>query len=273
MEPTYEVFALRYATSIGRTRRDNFLQADAHDAPMPMDYFVWAIRGGGRTVVVDTGFNHATAERRGRAILRDPGDALRAIGIDPATVTDVVLTHLHYDHAGNLDLFPAATFHIQDSEVSYATGRSMCHACLSFPFEVEDVVALIRRVYAGRVRFHDGAATPWPGISLHAVGGHTAGLQVVRVHTARGWLLLGSDAFHYTENRVRRMPFPLVLDVGRMLEGYLVCEALGDGEDMLIPGHDPEVLRRWPAVPGVPDAVRLDLAPVRPALAEAPAPA
>ena len=262
MSGFYEVFALRYATSApGRTRRDNFILADLHDLPMPMDYFLWAIRGGGRVVVVDTGFTPEAALRRGRRHLRDPGDALRALGIAPEAVRDVVITHLHYDHAGNLALFPQATFHVQDAEIAYATGRYMGHACLAHPFDVEDVVAMVRQVYAGRVRFHDGPGEVAPGITLHPVGGHTAGLQIVRVQTARGWLVLASDAFHYTENRRRRMPFPLVLDVGRMLEGYRLCESLADDETLLIPGHDPAVLRRWPPVPGCADTVRVDLEP------------
>jgi len=259
--PAYEVYALRYAASApGRKRRDNFIAADLHDAGMPMDYFLWAIRGEGRTVVVDTGFTPEAAARRGRTFLRDPGDALRGIGIEPAEVEDVVLTHLHYDHAGNLGLFPRAAFHVQDSEVAYATGRHMGHACLAGPFDAEDVVALVRRVHGGRVRFHDGPGEVAPGIELHPVGGHTAGLQVVRVATARGWLVLGSDAFHYDENRRRRMPFPLVFHVGAMLEGYQRCEALAGGEDLLVPGHDPLVLRRWPSV--AVDTVRVDLVPL-----------
>src|ERR1035437_8474091 len=102
--PTYKVHALRYATLPGRPRRDNFIFADAHDMPMPLDYFVWAIVGHDRSIVVDTGFNRAEGERRGRTFLRNPADLLQSIGIEADTVRDVVLTHLHYDHAGNLDL-------------------------------------------------------------------------------------------------------------------------------------------------------------------------
>jgi glyoxylase-like metal-dependent hydrolase (beta-lactamase superfamily II) len=253
----YEVFALRYGASGPRTRRLNFLSADEHDGPMPMDYFVWAIRNAARVVIVDTGFTRAAAGRRQRVFLRDPLDLMREIGIDPAAVTDVILTHLHYDHAGGLDGFPQARFHLQDAEMAYATGRSMRHAALAQPFDVEDVTSLVRRVYAGRVCFHDGDGEVAPGISVHRVGGHTAGLQVVRVLTARGHLVLGSDAFHFTENRRRRSPFPLVFHVGEMLEAYELCERLADGEDLIVPGHDPLVMQLWPKVAD--GVVRLDL--------------
>ncbi|MCX5495619.1 N-acyl homoserine lactonase family protein [Kaistia dalseonensis] len=265
IDPHYEVLALRYAsTAPDRGRRENFLPGmDLHDGPMPLDYYVWAIRGAGRTIVVDTGFGREAAERRKRWLLHDPVDLLAAVGIVAADVTDVVLTHLHYDHAGGISSFPNALFHLQESEMSYATGRNMCHACLSAPFDAEDVMRTVGLLFAGRLRFHNGDAALYPGISLHWVGGHSGGLQAVRVATRRGPLVLASDAFHFTENRLRRAPFPIVFNVGDMLQGFLRCESLAEGrEDLLIPGHDPDVLRRWPrALADHPDIVRLDLAP------------
>lgn len=262
----YEVLALRYATTDpGRPRRENFLPgADLHDGPMPLDYYVWAIRGAGRVVVVDTGFGPEAAARRGRQLLHEPAALLARAGIAAETVADVVLTHLHYDHAGGLGAFPAATFHLQDDEMAYATGRSMCHACLRAPFDLPDVLAAVRLVYGGRMRFHRGTATLAPGITLHRVGGHSGGLQVVRVETARGPLVLASDAFHFAENCERGAPFPIVWHVGEMLEGFRICEELAEGrEDLLIPGHDPMVRRRWPALrDDLPDVVQLHLDPI-----------
>ena len=260
--PLYEVFALRYATHAERRASENFLFHDAHDGPMPMDFFVWAIRGEGRTIVVDTGYGTEAAGRRGRRLLRRPVDALRQIGIDTADVRDVVLTHLHWDHAGSLDAFPRALFHLQDAEMTYSTGRCMCHPVLRRPMEVEDVIATVRLVYADRVRFHAGTAEIAPGVSLHLIGGHSGGLQVVRVRTARGWVVLASDVTHYWANIRGRAPFPLVADVTRMVEGYRIVNELADGPDHVIPGHDPLVLGRFPPVPGAEDVVWLDLPPL-----------
>jgi glyoxylase-like metal-dependent hydrolase (beta-lactamase superfamily II) len=259
--PNHEVLALRYATMQNRKAGENFLFPDDHAAPMPIDYYVWAIRGEGRTIVVDTGFSAEVAQARGRTWLRSPLAALASVGIDAASVSDVVLTHLHYDHAGCLDAFPRARFHLQDSEMAFATGRCMCHQVLRAPMELDDVLLTVRQVYAGRVCFHDGTATLAPGISLHLVGGHSGGLQIVRVHTARGWVVLASDATHFWANIRRRQPFPLVVDVARMAEGWRICEELADGPDHIIPGHDPLVLERFPNVAGDSEAVRLDLAP------------
>ena len=244
--PNYEVFALRYATMDKRTRRDNFITHDPHDEPMPMDYFVWVIRDASRVVLVDTGFNARQAAERGRTLLRCPIGSLALLGITPEQVDDVVLTHLHYDHAGNIDLLPRARFHIQEDEVNYACGRHMCQGLFRHAYDVEDVVDLVRRVYANRVSFYDGAHTLAPGIELVKIGGHTKGLQSVRVHTARGWVVLTSDASHYYENMEKPSPFPIVFHLGDMLAGYATLRNLADSPDHLVPGHDPLVRKIYP---------------------------
>ncbi len=260
----WQVLALRYAHH-DRPAASNFVMpvADAHDA-MPMDYFVWLLRGpGGREVLVDTGFDAATAAKRGRAILRPVEECLRSVGTEPEAIRDVVVTHLHYDHAGNLDLFPNATFHIQDREVGFATGRHMCSICLRHAFEVEDVVRLVRAVYAERVQFHDGEGEVAPGITLHHAGGHTDGLQMVRVETARGPLVIAGDASHYYANMERENPFPIIFDLGAMVQGWRRARRLAGGdESLVIPGHDPLVRSRFPAMEGTGgEVVRLDLPP------------
>jgi glyoxylase-like metal-dependent hydrolase (beta-lactamase superfamily II) len=264
--PDYEVLALRYATTaLDRPRHENFLPGmDLHDGAMPLDYFIWLIRGGGRTFVVDTGFGEAQARQRKRQLLHDPRELLSRVGVLAEEVADVILTHLHYDHAGGLATFPAATFHVQDEEIRFATGRNMCQACYSAPFECTDVMETVRLVYDGRVQFHDGDVELAPGIELFRIGGHTGGLQIVRVNTARGRLVLASDAFHFTENRLRRAPFPIVYNINDMLAGFDRCEQLAGGdESLLVPGHDPGVMSRWPRWRAdVADIVRLDAAPI-----------
>jgi glyoxylase-like metal-dependent hydrolase (beta-lactamase superfamily II) len=108
--------------------------------------------------------------------------------------------------------------------------------------------------------FHDGDDALAPGLSVHLLGGHTAGLQVVRVHTAVGWIVLASDASHYYENFTAGRPFPIVHDVGAMLEGHGRLRRLADSPDLVVPGHDPLVLERYePAGPDLAGiAVRLD---------------
>ena len=260
---TYEVYAVRYARH-DRPARDNFLGGDPHDINMPLDYFVWAAVGAQRTFIVDMGFTVEQARKRKREYLRSPGEGLKRLGIEPENIRDVIVTHMHYDHAGNLDLFPNATFHIQDREMAYVTGRCMCHHQLSSSFEAEDVVGMVRRVFTGRVEFHDGTAEIAPGVSLHHIGGHTSGLQCVRVATRRGPLVLASDAAHLYAHMEEGKAFPTVYNVGDMLEGHRTLRKLAASPAHIIPGHDPLVMTRYPTaradLQGI--AVRLDAEPV-----------
>lgn len=258
----YEVTAIRYAT-VARRAAENAIGGDPHEAGDRMDYFVWLVKNGARTFVVDTGFNAAAAKRRGREFLRCPVESLKLLGVDPRTVEDVIVTHLHYDHIGNFDLFPKARFHLQDAEMAYATGRHMSTPFFSAAYAVEDVVGMVRNVYAGRVVFHDGDAELAPGLSVHHVGGHTLGLQIVRVFTRIGWIVLASDASHYSFNMNEAKPFPIVADVAGMVEGWRRCRELADDPAWVVPGHDPAVMDLYeapsPELAGV--AVRLDAAP------------
>ncbi|MBX5459830.1 MAG: N-acyl homoserine lactonase family protein [Steroidobacteraceae bacterium] len=258
----YEVYAIRYAT-VARRSAENFIGGDAHETGARMDYFVWLARNAERTFVIDTGFNEAAARKRKREFLRSPAEGLRLLGVDAATVEDVILTHLHYDHVGNFDLFPQARFHLQDRELAYATGRYMATGFFSHAYELEEVVAMVRNVYAGRVEFHDGDAQIAPGLSVHHIGGHTQGLQAVRVWTRVGWLVLASDASHYYANMIEARPFPIVASVTEMVDGWRKVRALASDPRHVVPGHDPLVMQRYAA----PDAalegivVRLDAEP------------
>lgn len=263
-EGTYRVYAVKYAHH-DRPARENFLGGDPHDRNMPLDYFVWAVVGAAGTWIVDTGFDAAMGARRGRTVTAPAAEGLKALDIAPDAVREVIVTHMHYDHAGNHALFPNARYHLQDREMAYCTGRCMGHPVLAAPFEADDVAAMVRRVFAGRVCFHDGDAQIAPGLSVHWVGGHTGGLQVVRARTRRGWLVLASDASHLYANMEQQRPFPILYNLGDMLDGYRRIHDLADGAELVVPGHDPEVLNRFPAAgPGLEGWIaRLDGDPMR----------
>jgi glyoxylase-like metal-dependent hydrolase (beta-lactamase superfamily II) len=261
-DDVHEIYAIKYGRH-ERRAAENYIGGDPHDVQEPIDFYVWAITGPHGTFVVDTGFDEAMAKKRQRNITKPAAEGLKALGIAPESVKNVIVTHLHYDHTGNYDLFPNASYHLQDEEVAYATGRCMCHAHLRLPFEVEDAVAMVRKVFAGRVTFHDGAGEVAPGIEVHRIGGHSKGLQCVRVNTRRGPVVLASDTTHLYAHVEQGRVFPITYNVGEVLEGYQTLKRLAGAMSRIVPGHDPLVLQRYPAAkPGLEGWVaRLDVEP------------
>ncbi|HUZ00136.1 MAG TPA: N-acyl homoserine lactonase family protein [Thermomicrobiaceae bacterium] len=257
--PTFAVYAVRYATR-GARRGENFYGGDPHDGPMPMDYFVWAAVSDHDTLVVDLGCTRQVAERRDRTYLRSPADGLDALGIDVGAVRHVVLTHLHYDHAGNVPLFPAATFVLQQDEMAFWTGRHAGRPLFRGIVEPEDVAALVSRNFDGRVRFVDGDAEVIPGITVHRVGGHAHGLQAIRVATAGAPVILASDATHFYANLEEDRPFSFVNDLPASYDAFDRLRELAGPSGVIVPGHDPLVMERFPpAGPGL-DGVAVRIA-------------
>jgi glyoxylase-like metal-dependent hydrolase (beta-lactamase superfamily II) len=261
--PSYRIYAIKYA-ELSRRAGDNFIDGDAHETvDMPLNYYVWAIVGHGRTIVVDTGFGPAVGKKRGRTITHPVEEGLRAVGIEPQDVQDVVITHMHYDHCGNDEVFSNARYHLQDHEMDYATGRCMCHREISKAFEADDVARMVHRVFEGRVQFHAGTDEIAPGVTVHHIGGHTKGLQAVRVDTDRGAVVLASDATHFYAHIEQNRAFPILYNLGDLLEGYRTLRRLASSNDHVIPGHDPLVIARYPAADTRTEgwAARVDLEP------------
>lgn len=245
-EDLYEVYAIRYGHHSRRSPA-NFIDGDPHDILQPLDFFVWAIVGRSRTIIVDTGFDEAMGRRRQREMIKPVNEGLLALGIAPEKVETVIISHMHYDHCGNHDLFPHARYHLQDREMAYATGRCMCHQMLRAPFDVEDVTAMVRKVFTGRAVFHDGDDEIVPGVSVHHIGGHSKGLQCVRVKTQRGNIVLAADATHLYAHIDSGRVFPITYNVAEVVEGYEKMKKLAASSRHIVPGHDPLVLMRYPA--------------------------
>jgi glyoxylase-like metal-dependent hydrolase (beta-lactamase superfamily II) len=129
--------------------------------------------------------------------------------------------------------------------------------------DIQDVVALVRKVFDGRVVFHDGEDEIVPGLSVHHIGGHSKGLQSVRVKTRCGFVVLAADASHLYAHLDSGPVFPLTYNVHEVVEGYQTLRKLASSPAHVVPGHDPVVRERYPAAkPGLEGwVVRLDAEP------------
>lgn len=251
-EATYEVIAVRYATRL-TSKRECFLNYHVYnepDADLVMDYYVWVVRNGDRTIVVDSGFSEDVGQRRSRTMLRDPLIGLRQLGIEPGALPQLILTHAHYDHAGNVRHFGASEVVMTRREFEFWTGPLGKRAQFAHSTEVADIDHLETLAAQSRLCLVAGWHPLAPGIDIIEVGGHTPGQLVVSVATDAGSVVLASDAMHYYEELERDRPFAIVADLEGM---YRAFDALRDMQSqpgcVLVAGHDPAVMTRFPAIP------------------------
>ncbi|HVV25151.1 MAG TPA: N-acyl homoserine lactonase family protein [Pseudonocardiaceae bacterium] len=250
----YQVVIVKYGTR-QTVRSDVYLNHGVYrepDGPIDMDYYFWVVRDRERTVLVDTGFSRAGGQARDRTFLLDPAAAYTALGVEPAAAPTVVVTHAHYDHIGNLTLFPDSPVVIAERELAFWTGPHACRAQFHHSVQDEELELLAKADQEGRVRTFRGRLDLAPGIEVIELGGHTPGQSVVLVDTTDGPVLLASDAIHYYEEYERDMPFAFVADLVAMYEGFDRIRTMVAGGEVrhVVSGHDPDTLSRFTPMTG-----------------------
>ena len=249
---TWRVLALAYASRMG-VRGQHFLGHDQRaQEPHPTAYFVWLAVSDSDVVLVDAGISPTRAASvPGLHYFGSPVDLLASAGIPPESIGWAVLTHLHYDHTGVVADLPAATYVVQRSEWDYWTGPWAGRITRErWLYSDEDLAHLALAAEAGRLRVVAGDEELLPGLGVHLVGGHTAGMQVVRVRTAAGHVVLASDASHFYDNLAEDRPAPILHCMPSVYGAFDRITELADGAELIVPGHDPAVLERFSGVYG-----------------------
>ncbi len=246
----YEVYALKYAER--DTTTCQFFYRESTHEPLTLHYFVWLILGGPYPVLVDTGFPEDEARARGMRDYITPAAAVERAGVKAADIPVALITHLHYDHWAGHHYFPKAEYWIQREEVAFWTGPWGRYPAFGQSANVESLSRLVTVNYAGRVRFVEGEREVLPGLRVHRVGGHTAGLQIVTVQTARGTVVLTSDASHFYRNVETRQPVQIISSLPEMLQAFETIHELAGREKLIVAGHDPQVAERFKTIePGI----------------------
>jgi glyoxylase-like metal-dependent hydrolase (beta-lactamase superfamily II) len=246
----YEVYALKYAER-DTTACQFFYRESSHDI-LTLHYFVWLILGGPHPILVDTGFLEDDARARGMRNYVSPAAMVQRAGIKPADVPVALITHLHYDHWAGHTLFPSAEYWMQRDEIAFWTGSFGAAPAFRQSANVESLAHLVTLNYGNRVHALDGDHEVAPGLHLYRVGGHTAGMQIVTVKTARGTVVLTSDASHFYHNVETRQPVQIMTSLPEMLTGFDTIHRLAGAEKLIVAGHDPQVSDRFKTVePGI----------------------
>ncbi len=239
----YQVFAIRYAT-LPQFPVASLVQGAEEGRKLDIAMMVWLVRGGGRNVLVDTGFYRPDLVKNWNpAGYVRPDEAVRRAGVRPEDITDVIITHLHWDHADGADLFPNATIWIQKDEYEYYATRSGKSGVTA-----EDIDALGRAQKAKRLRLVEGDREILPGIRVYTGGKHTYASQYASVTTKDGSVVLASDNVYLYENLEKHVPIAQTLDAKSNLAAQEKMKSLVRDIRLIVPGHDPAVLTRFPAV-------------------------
>ena len=247
--PQYDVFAIRYAT-IPDFRVAQLVKGADPARKLDIAMTIWLIRGNGRNILVDSGFYRDQFFRQWK--IKDfvkPSDALAQAGLKPEDITDVIITHMHWDHADGMDLFPKARIWLQKDEYTYYTGEAWQQRGTHGGIDPDDVLAVVKLNLEGRVGLVNGDAQEIiPGITCYIGGKHTFQSQYVAANGKTGTVILASDNVYLYENLDKHVPIAASLDFDSNLRAQDRMRQLAGNPKLIIPGHDPAEFERFAKV-------------------------
>jgi glyoxylase-like metal-dependent hydrolase (beta-lactamase superfamily II) len=244
--PQYEVYAIRYAT-IPDFPVASLVAGAARERKLDIAMMVWLVRGNGRNILVDAGFYRDQFFHQWHVTdFVKPSDALQRLNLNPQDVTDVIVTHMHWDHADGMDLFPKARIWLQKDELQYYAGEAWQARTTHGGIDPDDVLTAVRLNTQGRVGLVNGDAQEIiPGVTCYTGGRHTYASQYVGVNTAAGTVVLASDNMYLYENLEKHVPIAATLDRESNLRAQDRMKQLAANPKLIIPGHDPAVMTNF----------------------------
>jgi glyoxylase-like metal-dependent hydrolase (beta-lactamase superfamily II) len=252
-KPQYEVFAVKYAT-IPDFKVSGLVAGADKDRKLDIAMMIWLVRGNGKSILVDSGFYREQFFRQWKvANFIKPSEAIAPAGLKPEDITDVIVSHMHWDHADGMDLFPNARIWLQKEELEYYAGSAWQARNTHGGIDPEDVLAAVKLNTQGRVGLVNGDAQEiLPGITCYTGGKHTYASQFVTVNSAAGTIVLASDNMYLYENLEKHVPIAATLDPASNLRAQDRMKQLASSPRLIIPGHDPAVMTNFKEVaPGV----------------------
>lgn len=246
-KPVYEVYAIRYAELPDFPVAGLVKGADPA-RKMDIAMVVWLVKGNGRNILVDSGFYRDQFFKQWK--VKDfikPSEAVAQAGVKPEEITDVIITHMHWDHADGMDLFPKARIWIQKDEYTYYTGEAWQQRNTHGGIDRDDVLTIVRLNMEGRVSLVNGDAQEIiPGIICYTGGKHTWQSQYVSVNSKDGKVVLASDNMYLYENLDKHVPIAATLDADSNLRAQDRMKQIAANPKLIIPGHDPAIFERFP---------------------------
>lgn len=247
------IWSVKYGERVVRKSAvfHDYAQYGLPDGELDMDYNFWVLRAGESIVLMDTGYDIAARDWLGEISVTPTPEGLALIGVDPLEVDMVITSHFHYDHIGYLHLFDRAEIVSGQREYDYWFSKRD-DGSLEGEFTTEEnLVPVAKAKREGRLRLVSGETEVFPGITVIPVGGHCPGELIAVVETAKGPVVLASDAAHFYEQLEHQWPFFAFTDLDEMRAGLELIKKLeAERGALVIPGHDGRTRQRFPAAPG-----------------------
>lgn len=244
----YEIYAIKYAGPFTSSGAFIMWMKDWDDVA-ERNYYLWCLKGSGTTIVVDTGVSPLMAQKRKLSGYVSPAEMLSRIGVEADKVEHVIITHIHWDHAGGLSLFPNASVYIQKDEYQFwmkdpIAGRPPFG--LFWDARLKTDIETIEK--ENRLILIEGDHKVFPEIECLLAPGHSIALQAVAVNTSKGTAILGSDCAHFFKNYRQDWPSALIVDMVAWMRSYDKLKSKVSSPELLFPGHDPLMSRNYPKI-------------------------
>jgi glyoxylase-like metal-dependent hydrolase (beta-lactamase superfamily II) len=246
----YQAYAIRFGILPGFPVSSLVAGAD-RSRKIDVPVMVWLLEGSnGRKVLVDSGFYRPQfLDQWKPQNFRTPAAAVEAAGVKPDAITDIIISHAHWDHVDGADLFPKATIWIQRDEYTYYTGEAWHARNTHGGVFADDMLALLKINTEGRLRFVNGDDQEvLPGIRAYIGGKHTYASQYVAVKTDAGTVVFASDNIYLYENLEKHVPIAQTLDAESNLRAQDRIRTLASDPRLIVPGHEPLVFEKFPSV-------------------------
>jgi glyoxylase-like metal-dependent hydrolase (beta-lactamase superfamily II) len=244
---TYEAYAVRFGI-LPAFSVSGLVAGAERNRKIDIPVMVWLLKGSnGRQVLVDSGFyRQKFLDQWNVRDFRTPAAAVEAAGVKADAITDIIISHAHWDHVDGADLFPKATVWIQREEYRYYTGDAWFARNTHGGVFPEDMEALLKINTEGRLKFVEGDDQEIiPGIRCYIGGKHTRESQYVTVKTAEGTVVFTSDNVYLYENLDKHVPIAQTLDAESNLKAQDRIRTLASDPHLIVPGHEPAVFERF----------------------------
>jgi len=253
----YEVYAVRFASSDTAWPVSMWVDKGPQKDSVNIDFMIWLIKGNGRNILVDAGFLNDIPDAKEFDVVKyvRPDSALLTTGLKAADITDIILSHPHWDHIDGIDLFPNAQLWMQQNDFFYFIGPAWQKGGAHGGFNKREVHKLIDKNLAGKLSLVNGDNQEIiPGIKVFTGSKHTFESQYVLVETGKKKIILASDNIWVYYSLEHMLP----ASAGGTFDppGYVAAmrrmKTLASDPKYIIPGHDDAIFSKFRAVkPGV----------------------